>query len=224
MYSYCNEWYQLIPRQEQEMERIYLSEYKRVYWYNCDGVDDRGWGCGWRVMQTIASLLFDVHVSFEDIDKELMEMGFDTKNKDGRLAFADAAWITEYFRHKYSCEMKMFVPTNFTALDVAIEDMNQMADPKVIVLITGGMIVCMDAIEGKLGHFIDPHVYTQLPEGTVPSLFRIGEGGVGHYFIPQIMDDVVEGMCATIEDPELRKEIKSSLEYAAPCFIVIQPA
>lgn len=26
------------------------------YWhYGCDGVDDRGWGCGYRTLQTIAS-------------------------------------------------------------------------------------------------------------------------------------------------------------------------
>jgi hypothetical protein len=80
----------------------FLSDHKRVYWYNCDGFDDRGWGCGWRVMQTLSSLLFDEQVSIPQIDESLTSMGFDTRTEEsGRLAFADLGWISEYLRLKY---------------------------------------------------------------------------------------------------------------------------
>ena len=80
----------------------FLSDRKRVYWYNCDGFDDRGWGCGWRTMQTVSSLLFDEQVSITEIDETLTSMGFATRTQDGsRLAFADLGWISEYFRVKY---------------------------------------------------------------------------------------------------------------------------
>lgn len=80
----------------------YLSDLKRVYWHKCDGFDDSGWGCGWRVMQTVSSLLFDEQVSIPQINESLTSMGFDTRTQDSsRLAFADLGWISEYVRVKY---------------------------------------------------------------------------------------------------------------------------
>jgi hypothetical protein len=190
---------------------VYLSDYKQVYWYHCDEIDDRGWGCGWRVMQTVSSLLFDKHVTFADINEKLESLGYDTKNKDGRLAFADAGWICEYFRNFYPSEMKMFAPIDFVSLDLALEEISQFADPKVIVLVTGGMIVCMDALVDKIGHFIDPHLYEELDDPRfLPPLVQLGKGGIGQYSIPQLFENILDTFCVNIDDPILISEIKSS--------------
>ena len=47
---------------------------KYDYWhYLCDEVDDRGWGCGYRTLQTIIS--WCVH-NIEEIRKGLLALGF----------------------------------------------------------------------------------------------------------------------------------------------------
>ena len=39
------------------------------YWhYRCDGFDDRGWGCGYRTLQTIVSWI-KMHFSQENLPK-----------------------------------------------------------------------------------------------------------------------------------------------------------
>lgn len=207
----------------QAVEKVkkYLSDTKPVYWYNCDGYDDRGWGCGWRVMQTTASLLYDRQVTFTEIDEELIKLGFETKTKEGRLAFVDVGWISEYFRCCFGGGLTMFVPTDFPSLETSLINMSNISDPKVIVLVCGGMIVCMDDIEGNIGHFIDPHVYDDTVNGKIPRLIQLGKGGIGLYSIPQLMKDILEVFCENIEDEVLRKEILSSLEFVSPCFLVI---
>ena len=45
-----------------EIEEIFgvEKEIEYEYWhYLCDGFDDRGWGCGYRTLQTIASWIID---------------------------------------------------------------------------------------------------------------------------------------------------------------------
>ena len=38
------------------MQEVSMVRGKYDYWhYICDGVDDRGWGCGYRTLQTIIS-------------------------------------------------------------------------------------------------------------------------------------------------------------------------
>jgi len=40
----------------ENVERLSLVKGDYDYWhYGCDGLDDRGWGCGYRTLQTIAS-------------------------------------------------------------------------------------------------------------------------------------------------------------------------
>ncbi|XP_022256589.1 ufm1-specific protease 1-like isoform X2 [Limulus polyphemus] len=41
----------------------------KYYHYNCDGVDDRGWGCGYRTLQTICSWVHheqNINASFKE--------------------------------------------------------------------------------------------------------------------------------------------------------------
>lgn len=204
----------------------YLSDNKRVYWYYCDEHDDRGWGCGWRVMQTISSVLFDEQVTFEEIDAQLVALGNDTKTKDGRLAYADAAWILEYFGKVHPrSTFKQYYPLNFASLASVIEEINSEATgaPKMIVLVCAGMIVCMDAIEQgtSIGHFIDPHVPVQA--SSMPPLVKPGNGGIGSYCLVQLMRELVrDTLCASVEDEKLREEMEANaLEYTAPCFVVI---
>ena len=43
-----------LPKGEVVLSELVSGDYE--YWhYGCDGVDDRGWGCGYRTLQTIAS-------------------------------------------------------------------------------------------------------------------------------------------------------------------------
>ncbi len=245
-----------------------LSDHKRVYWYNCDDLDDRGWGCGWRVMQTVSSLLFDEQVSIAQIDETLTSMGFDTRTNDGkdgsqsssgRLAFADLGWISEYFRIKYCpealyssstttttssvsdpVEIKLYAPKDIPALRLSLREMKETSrlGDQVVVLVCGGMIVCIDGIgrEGIDGgetvcHFVDPHVYETPQDGRMPPLTVPGKGGIGYYCVVKLMEDLVkplyEDLCAggDVEDESiiaLREEIKASaLDYVSPCFLAI---
>jgi hypothetical protein len=44
----------LLPEGEIVLSEVVGGDYE--YWhYGCDSVDDRGWGCGYRTLQTIAS-------------------------------------------------------------------------------------------------------------------------------------------------------------------------
>ncbi|XP_077169686.1 ufm1-specific protease 1 [Paroedura picta] len=61
-----------------------LSGSYRYYHYGCDGVDDRGWGCGYRTLQTICSWLAEAAPdgmgarpvpSLREIQQALVEMG-----------------------------------------------------------------------------------------------------------------------------------------------------
>ncbi|XP_060111860.1 inactive Ufm1-specific protease 1 [Heteronotia binoei] len=61
-----------------------LSGSYRYYHYGCDGVDDRGWGCGYRTFQTVCSWLAEAGSeevvarrvpSLREIQQALVEMG-----------------------------------------------------------------------------------------------------------------------------------------------------
>lgn len=45
-----------IPFPENKLESKITVQGTYEYWhYGCDGLDDRGWGCGYRTLQTICS-------------------------------------------------------------------------------------------------------------------------------------------------------------------------
>ncbi|KAF6039841.1 UFSP1 [Bugula neritina] len=44
-------------------DEIIVSSGYEYYHYNCDGVDDRGWGCGYRTLQTVCSWISSKAVS-----------------------------------------------------------------------------------------------------------------------------------------------------------------
>jgi hypothetical protein len=220
-------------------------------------------------------LLFDEQVTIPEIDQALTRMGFNTKTKagdseeeEGRLAFADLEWITEYFRNKYcpdalygsnssgtedgsnrkeprEIEMKMFVPKDLPSLRQVLKEMHSMNKlsgedsdmwkmDQAIVLVCGGMIVCIDGIDevsGTICHFVDPHVYEAVDH--MPVLTKPGKGGVGNYCVVQLMEDLVqpllEGLGGAVDGVEvdesvlaLQEEIKASaLDYISPCFFAI---
>ena len=62
------------------------------YHYACDGVDDRGWGCGYRTLQTLSSWIINQKClvakvpSIAEFQRRILE-GDDTKNKQVLLPF-----------------------------------------------------------------------------------------------------------------------------------------
>uniref|UniRef100_A0A8C6WWR6 UFM1-specific peptidase 1 (non-functional) n=1 Tax=Neogobius melanostomus TaxID=47308 RepID=A0A8C6WWR6_9GOBI len=78
--------------------------------YGCDGLDDRGWGCGYRTVQTLASWLFHncdlpkgrhmLAPSLPDMQRALVSLGDKPEHFSGSrdwIGTVEAALVLDYF-------------------------------------------------------------------------------------------------------------------------------
>jgi hypothetical protein len=140
---------------------------------------------------------------------------------------------------RYSVEMKAYSPTDIPSLREVLRTMQETSrrGDQVVVLVCGGMIVCIDGIgrEGVDGgdticHFVDPHVYTDECLTLPPPLTIPGKGGIGYYCMVQLMEDLVKPICDDLVSAHAgnqwpiasREEIMASaLDYVSPCFLAV---
>nr|XP_057924597.1 inactive Ufm1-specific protease 1 [Doryrhamphus excisus]XP_057924598.1 inactive Ufm1-specific protease 1 [Doryrhamphus excisus] len=157
--------------------RISLSDGDYQYYhYGCDGLDDRGWGCGYRTIQTMSSWLgHNLKVqkrpppSFQDIQQALVSMmdkpGSFLGSKEWIGTF-EASLVLDYF-YNVSCKLVHVRGGGLELEDVAVKALHQHLDKHRCPVMMGGdrdnsskgiFGVCT----GNSGSYllvVDPHYY-----------------------------------------------------------------
>ena|SRR3990167_792678 len=159
--------------------------------YNCDGVNDKDWGCGYRCIQNVESFLKINVDSIEKIADNLLSIGINPFiggktifTAGDRLAFCDGDWIEKYF-------------SVFSSLSVEKLELKQASDYLkikdriveniAIIIIDGGIYCISENSQGTL--LIDPHVYVEVD--SIPPLSKDYSGGVGYV---QMFDFLTKNM------------------------------
>jgi Ufm1-specific protease 1 len=71
----------------------------KFYHYQCDGYDDRGWGCGYRTLQSLASWIINVKEDESDLQvpsiESIQQILVDLNDKSASFLSSDQ-WIGTY--------------------------------------------------------------------------------------------------------------------------------
>lgn len=146
--------------------------------YGCDGHDDRGWGCGYRTVQTMCSWLCRSWSppkgncrsppSLPDIQRALVAMGDKPASFDGSrewIGTVEASLILDYF-YDVPCRI-VHVPSGGSRLEEAARDLHQHFDTHGSPVMMGGerdnsskgiLGVCTGP-QGSYLLIMDPHYY-----------------------------------------------------------------
>ena len=152
--------------------------YKK-YYYNCDNINDIGWGCGWRCIQNVISRFSNKYVSLPEIKKYLENNNFKFPNNVNNYGFIDGKMIEFYLKKYYKVyEYNIYKIEELYNLLKIFNNQNNTG-----ILIHDGYIVNFDRVDDMNIYIIDPHVY----KNDFSSLKNIGYGGEGWMNIIDIL-------------------------------------
>lgn len=205
-----------------------LTNYTPKHYFS-DGVNDKGWGCGWRCIQMLLSqygIEKDIFTIAEEVKLLLGDdVTIDYENK--KINMADTYWITMYISSVYhqmgfnTTDVDMFTVATMGLLnDLFIMLQTHFLTQNSLVVVTAGgasaLISGVRPVEnGFEVYLVDPHIET--PDQNFEELKEFGKGGRGWI---NIRDVILKGKneIGIVDDNEFL--MNSSCMFG---FVVIKP-
>jgi hypothetical protein len=157
-----------------------IKNYK-AYWYNCDNIEDYGWGCGWRCIQMLLSQ-YHANNDIFTIGREVKLDIYHQLQINDKLPFMDITWIGKYMK-KYENTYKIYTINNINQINEFVSKLETYFTNynKLVVVVSSGAISLIGGVK-RIGkktyvYLIDPHVWYKTDR--FPSLIGFGNGGKG---------------------------------------------
>ncbi|KAF6030873.1 UFSP1 [Bugula neritina] len=124
-------------------DEIIVSSGYEYYHYNCDGVDDRGWGCGYRTLQTVCSWISSKAVSqpvpsLQQIQEILVTIGDKEKGFVGSKEWIGSVEVGLVIDKLYNIPCKILHVSNGYQLNSHIQEIRNHFLSNQSILMMGG--------------------------------------------------------------------------------------
>lgn len=170
-----------------------ISNYIHKYYYQ-DGINDQGWGCGWRCIQMLLSQL-GINKDIFSIAQDVKEMVGDNVNIDlvnKKINMADAYWIMLYVTNVYhqtgfvEADFEMFTIESMSMMDTLREkiELHLLVNQTLITVTAGGATSLISGVKDNDNgtfdiYLVDPHIQYEGEEyGDIKGFGKGGHGWI----------------------------------------------